>query len=136
MMTLPHENLIVFDGVCNFCTSSVQFIIRHDRGAVFRFVCIQSHLGREICRTAGLDPDDSQTFLVLTKGRALIRSDAVLEVAKRLGGMWRLLVVFIIVPRGLRDWAYSFGAKHRYRWFGRRDTCMIPSDDVRERFLV
>jgi predicted DCC family thiol-disulfide oxidoreductase YuxK len=135
-MTLPHDNLILFDGVCNFCISSVQFIIRHDRGAVFRFIPIQSDLGRVICRTAGLDPDDIRTFLVLTKDRALIRSDAALEVAKQLCGLWRLWVVFKIVPRGLRDWVYSFVARHRYRWFGRRDACMIPSDNVRERFLV
>ena len=134
-MILPHDNLILFDGVCNFCTSSVQFIIRHDRGAVFRFVSIQSDLGGKICRTAGLDPDDIQTFLVLTKGRALIRSEAALEVAKQFGGWWRLLVVFKMVPRGVRDWAYSVVARHRYRWFGRRDACMTPSADVRERFL-
>ena len=135
-MTVSHDNLIVFDGVCNFCTSSVQFILRHDRGAVFRFVSIQSELGREICRTSGLDPDDMQTFLVFTNGRVLLRSDAALEVAKQFGGLWRLLVLFKVVPRRLRDWVYSFVARHRYRWFGRRDSCMIPSEKVRQRFLA
>lgn len=135
-MTTPHDNLILFDGVCNFCTSSVQFILRHDNTAVFKFASIQSDVGREIYRTYGLDPNDIQTFLVLTKGRALLRSDAAIEVARQFGGLWRLFIAFKVIPRELRDWAYSFVARHRYHWFGRRDTCMIPSEDVRRRFLA
>jgi predicted DCC family thiol-disulfide oxidoreductase YuxK len=134
-MTLPRDNLILFDGVCNFCTWSVQFIIRHDKQAKFSFVSIQSPLGREICRGCGLDPDDVQTFLVLTGGRTLVRSDAALEVAKQFGGLWGLLVVLRIVPRAWRDWLYAFVARRRYRWFGRRDRCMVPPAEVRERFL-
>jgi predicted DCC family thiol-disulfide oxidoreductase YuxK len=111
-MILPQDNLILFDGVCNLCTSSVQFIIRRERGAVFRFVSIQSELGREIYRTAGLDPDDFQTLVVLKNGRAIIRSDGALEIASRLDGLWRLLVVFRIVPRAMRDWAYSIIARN------------------------
>lgn len=130
-----HDNLILFDGVCNFCTSAVQFIIRRDRKAFFRFVSVQSDFGREICLNSGLDPDDVQTFLVLRNGQALVRSDAALEVARQFGGAWRMLVLLKIVPRGLRDWVYAFVAKHRYRWFGRRDSCMIPSEEIKDRFL-
>jgi predicted DCC family thiol-disulfide oxidoreductase YuxK len=135
-MTLPHENLILFDGVCNFCNSSVRFIIRHDKKAVFKFLPIQSALGREIYQSAGLDPDDFQTFLVFTGGRTLVRSDAALEVARQFGDAWRLLGVFRIVPKGVRDWVYSFIARRRYYWFGRRDACMVPSESVKQRFLA
>lgn len=135
-MTTPHDNLILFDGVCNLCNWSVQFILRHDKTAVFTFASIQSDVGREIYRFSGLDPDDIQTFLLLTKGQVLLRSDAAIGVARQFGGLWRLFIAFKVIPRGLRDWAYSFVARHRYRWFGRRDTCMIPSEDVRRRFLA
>ena len=89
---------------------------------MFRFVPIQSELGREIYRTSGLDPDDIQTFVVLSKGRMLLRSEAVLEIAAQFGGLWRLLVIFKVIPRALRDWFYRFFASRRYCWFGRRDS--------------
>jgi predicted DCC family thiol-disulfide oxidoreductase YuxK len=130
------DNLILFDGVCNFCNSSVHFIIRHDKRAVFRFVPIQSERGRRICRASGLDPDEIQTFLVLRNGRAYARSDAVFEVIKQFGCLWRLLLMFKVVPAGLRDWIYTIIANNRYRWFGRRDTCMCPSEDIDQRFLT
>jgi len=130
MTELPPENVILFDGECNFCTSSVQFVIRHDKRAAFRFVPIQSERGRMICRACGLDPDDIQTFLVLRNGRAYVRSDAAFEVVKQLGYLWRLLVIFKAVPAVWRDWIYTWIAKNRYRWFGRRDTCKLPSDDI------
>ena len=136
VMAQPGDNLILFDGVCNLCTASVQFIIRHDRRAVFRFAAIQSDLGREIYRTAGLDPADSRTFLVRTQGRTLIRSDAVLAVAEQLGGWWRLLAIFKLMPRAWRDWLYALVARRRYAWFRQRDSCMIPSEKVRGRFLA
>jgi len=134
-MTLPHDHVLLFDGVCNFCASFVQFIIRHDKAGIFRFLSIQSDLGREIYRAAGLDPDDPQTFALISKGQTLIRSDAAIEIAWLLGGIWRLFVVFKALPRGLRDWVYSQVARRRYKWFGKQDSCLIPSEDIRSRFL-
>lgn len=122
--------------MCNLCTSSVHFIIRHDKRAVFRFVPIQSEHGREICRACGLDPDSIQTFLVLRNGRAYARSDAAFEIIKQFGGLWRLLVLFKVVPAALRDRIYTFIVNNRYRWFGRRNTCMCPSEDINQRFLT
>jgi predicted DCC family thiol-disulfide oxidoreductase YuxK len=135
-MTPVHDNLVLFDGVCNLCTKSVHFIIRHDKQATFRFVSVQSDLGREVFRASGLDPDDVQTIALVRRGRTLIRSDAAIEIATQFGGFWRLLVMFRILPRGLRDWLYEFVASRRYKWFGQRDRCMIPSADVRQRFLA
>lgn len=134
MRDIP-DKLVLFDGVCNFCTASVQFIIRHDRDGIFRFASIQSDIGQEICRSHGLDPADAQTFLLISGGRLLTRSDAAIEVASRLGGAWKYLVLFKFAPRVARDSVYSTIARNRYRWFGRSDVCMIPSPDVKQRFL-
>jgi predicted DCC family thiol-disulfide oxidoreductase YuxK len=134
-MTQPYHNLILFDGVCNLCTKSVQFIIRHDKRAEFRFLSIQSDLGREIYCAAGLSPDDVQTFALVLRDRTLIRSDAAIEIAMHFGGVWRLIGLFKIFPRSFRDWLYGFVAKRRYKWFGQRDSCMMPSENVRQRFL-
>jgi predicted DCC family thiol-disulfide oxidoreductase YuxK len=134
-MTPPHDNLIMFDGVCNLCTKSVQFIIRHDNRAMFKFVSIQSELGRELYRESGLDPDDLQSFALVTAGQTLTRSDAALQIAMQFGGLWRLFAVFRLLPKRLRDWVYSLIASRRYAWFGRRDNCMVPSPELRGRFL-
>jgi predicted DCC family thiol-disulfide oxidoreductase YuxK len=130
------DNLVLFDGVCNLCASSVQFIIRHDKEAVFHFASIQSDLGQEIYRRHGLDPADLDTFMVLTGGRALVRSDAAIEVAARCGGAWKLIKVFQMAPRPTRDWVYSFVARHRYRWFGRKEACLVPTPEIRNRFIA
>ncbi len=129
------DHIVLFDGVCNLCTSAVQFIIRHDRRAVWKFVSLQSELGRRLCAEHGCDPDDMQSILLLKEGVAYTRSDAALEIAREFDGPWRLLTVLRIVPRAVRDWVYSALAQNRYQWFGRRDTCMIPTDDLRARFL-
>jgi predicted DCC family thiol-disulfide oxidoreductase YuxK len=129
------DNLVLFDGVCNLCTASVQFIIRHDRAAIFYFAPLQSDIGREICRSQGLDPAEVQTFVLISGGRILVRSDAAIEVVSCFGGAWWFLTVFRLVPRVARDWIYSVVARNRYRWFGRTEACMIPSPQVKKRFL-
>lgn len=134
-MTPPADHLILFDGSCNICNAAAEFIVRRDKQAVFRFVSIQSELGRKIYRASGLDPDDAQTWLLLTRGRALTRSEAALEIAAQLGGLWPLLGLLRIVPRSLRNGLYSMIAERRYCWFGRRDSCSIPSDEVRKRWF-
>jgi predicted DCC family thiol-disulfide oxidoreductase YuxK len=128
-------NLILFDGVCNLCNASVQFVIRHDRAGKFRFAAIQSEIGREIFQRHGLDPANLQTFVLITDGRIFVRSDAAIEVVARFGGAWRLLRIFSLVPRSVRDAIYSFIAQNRYRWFGRQEVCMIPTPEIKERFL-
>jgi predicted DCC family thiol-disulfide oxidoreductase YuxK len=128
-------NLILFDGVCNLCNASVQFVIRHDRAGKFRFAAIQSEIGREIFQRHGLDPANLQTFVLITDGRIFVRSDAAIEVVARFGGAWRLLRIFSLVPRSVRDAIYSFIAQNRYRWFGRQEVCMVPTPEIKERFL-
>ena len=129
------DNLVLFDGVCNLCSAFVQFVIRHDRTAKFRFAAIQSEIGREIFRSHGLDAADLQTFVLISGGRVLVRSDAAIEVASRFGDAWRFVTIFRFVPRMVRDGLYSLVARNRYRWFGRKEVCMIPTPEIKERFV-
>lgn len=134
-MTEIPDNLVLFDGVCNLCNASVQFVIRHDRAAKFRFAAIQSEIGRELFQSRGLDAADLQTFVLIADGRMFLRSDAAIEVVSRLGGLWKIFTIFRFVPRAIRDSIYSYIARNRYRWFGRKEACMIPTPEIKERFL-
>lgn len=129
------DNVIVFDGACNFCASSVQFILRHDREGVFKYASAQSEIGRKLYLDSGLDPDSAHTMLLVTPGGSFRKSDAAIEIARRFGGMWTLMNALRFIPRPLRDWVYNRIAANRYRLFGRRETCFVPSDKTRERFL-
>ena len=135
-MNTTSDNLILFDGLCHLCSSSVLFIIRHDKGAVFKFVPMQTERGRQLCQAAGFDTTKLETFLVFRQGLLFARSDAALEVVRHFGGLWRVLLVLKLMPRGWRDGLYALIVKNRYRWFGRREACMIPSADIKERFLT
>lgn len=128
-------NLLLFDGVCGLCTRAVQSILAHDPRGVIHFCSIQSELGRRLYREQGLDPDDPTTMVLLTPQGAFTRSDAMIEVGRLLGGWNRWAVLFKIVPRPLRDWGYRFIALRRYRWFGRRDECLVPQLEWRPRFV-
>jgi predicted DCC family thiol-disulfide oxidoreductase YuxK len=133
--TATPDNLILFDGVCNLCDAFVQFVIRHDRAGKFRFAAIQSQAGKRIFQSRGLDAENLQTFVLVTGGEIFVRSDAAVEVLSRFGGGWKICRIFLLVPRPLRDGLYSWVARNRYRWFGRKDACMVPTAEIRERFL-
>ncbi len=128
------DPIIVFDGVCNFCSSTVRFILKHDRTHRIRLAPLQSKAGAALYKSHGLDPDDAETLLLVKGGQAFVRSDAALEVATDLGP-WRWLRLFRVVPRPVRDWLYAILARNRYRWFGRRDSCFAPTPEQRARFL-
>jgi predicted DCC family thiol-disulfide oxidoreductase YuxK len=137
------EHLIVlFDGVCNLCNASVAWLIRRDGRGVLRFAALQSEEGREVLRRAGwaearIDAGaaEPESIVVVDGGRAWERSDAALVVAGRLGLPWSLARVGWVVPRFVRDWVYRWVARNRYRWFGRREACMVPTGEVMGRFL-
>ncbi len=131
-----YQNLILFDGVCNFCNSAVQMVIEIDRQKIFKFASIQSELGQQLYRQHGLDPIDIQTLMFVDGERVLTKSDAVLEVLARLDGGWQLLAGFRAMPQPLRDWAYSEFARQRFVLFGRRDACMVPTPELQERFIA
>ncbi|MBK7393031.1 MAG: thiol-disulfide oxidoreductase DCC family protein [Chloracidobacterium sp.] len=128
------SSIVLFDGVCNFCNGAVNFIIRHDPGKKFKFTPLQSEAGQEL-RTKFNIGEDVDSIILIEDDKAYLHSTAGLRVARGLGGIWSLGYAFIIVPPFIRDWAYKLFAKYRYRLFGRQDACMLPTPDVRERFL-
>lgn len=132
--------VIVFDGVCVLCNGWVRFLLRHDHRRRYRFAAMQSEPGRRFLADAGLDPDDPASFLLVEYDRGAgpqvaTDSDAIRRVLVGLGGIWRAAHVIGWLPRAVRDPAYRFVARHRYRWFGRRDACALPPADERDRFL-
>ncbi|HMR91998.1 MAG TPA: thiol-disulfide oxidoreductase DCC family protein [Chitinophagaceae bacterium] len=127
--------VILFDGVCNLCNSSVQFVIRRDKKGSFRFASLQGRSGQQYLQQYHLPVDDFNSFVLIENNRAYTRSTAALRVARRLGGGWKLLYGFIVIPRFIRDAVYNLVAKNRYRWFGKKEACMIPSPELKARFL-
>ncbi|OHD72390.1 MAG: thiol-disulfide oxidoreductase [Spirochaetes bacterium RBG_16_49_21] len=130
------EMIILFDGVCNLCEASVNFIIKRDKKKKFRFVPLQSDAGAKLLEDAGIRTDRLDTLILLKHGIPYTKSRGALEITRELDGLWRLLYAFIIVPRPIRDAAYSLIAKNRYKWFGKKDACMVPDDTVRNRFII
>jgi len=131
---MSKKQLILFDGVCNFCGSAVNFIIKRDPNFTFVFASIQSELGKVMVKKYGLQckPD---TFALVRDGQCYIMSDAALEVATQMSGGWPLLQVFKLVPKRVRDFVYVYFGRNRYRWFGKRDFCAVPTPDIRARFI-
>jgi predicted DCC family thiol-disulfide oxidoreductase YuxK len=127
--------LVLFDGVCNLCNGTVNFIIDHDPDGYFRFAPLQSDEAQE--RLAGTDAAgaDLDTIVLVEDGAAYVRSTAALRIARRLTAPWPLLSLFLAVPRPLRDAVYDWIATHRYDWFGRRDQCRLPTPALKDRFL-
>lgn len=129
------EHVILFDGVCNLCNSSVNFVIDRDKNGYFKFASLQSEFGQEQVRRIGRDPNQLNSIVLIEGGRFYRKSTAALRVARKLSGGWPLLYVFIIIPTFLRDLIYNFIAKNRYRWFGKQDACRIPTPELSHRFL-
>lgn len=138
--------VLLYDGVCGFCNWSVQFVLKRDRGGIFRFASLQSGLAQQVLARHGVNAADLNAAYVAlgydpdrcdgTSETVLARSDAILFVARQLGGIWRVGGVILgVLPRGLRDWAYSIFARYRYRLFGKYDACPLPSAETRARFL-
>ena len=127
--------LVLFDGVCNLCTGAVTFIIRRDPARRFTFASLQSPAAQEILNRHQLANGDLDTMILVENGKVYQRSTAALRIARKLRAPWPLCYAFIIIPRPLRDLVYRWIARHRYQWFGQRETCMIPDPTTRDRFL-
>ena len=132
MMAAP---LLLFDGVCNLCAGSVQFVLRHDRSGLVRFCSIQSETGSKLYREHGFDPQRPDTMLLITDHGAFSQSDAALELSRLMGGWLNIMFVLRCVPRPVRDAAYRFIASNRYRLFGKKDQCWLPRPEWKERFV-
>jgi predicted DCC family thiol-disulfide oxidoreductase YuxK len=128
--------IILFDGICNLCNSSVQYVIKHDPLALFRFASLQGETGKQLLKQYGLPENELNSFVLILENKAYTRSSAALIVAKQLTGITKLLYGFIIVPLFIRNAVYDLIAKNRYKWFGKKDSCMIPTAELKSRFLI
>jgi len=137
MSTVTSENgpIILFDGVCNLCSGFVQFIVPRDPEEKFRFASLQSDIGKELLAEHDLPTDELESIVLIEGDESYVKSSAVIRIATLLGGIYAFLRPFRFLPRFLRDWVYDFVADHRYKWFGKKDQCMIPDGDVQSRFV-
>jgi predicted DCC family thiol-disulfide oxidoreductase YuxK len=137
MLDLPKgKKIILFDGVCNLCENMVQFVIAHDTKDVFRFVALQSDLGKQITKYIGLDDKHIDSIVLYEPGIAYYyKSTAALEIAKNLGGFWHFGTVFKIIPTGIRNIIYDYIAKNRYKWYGKKENCLLPTSGLKSKFL-
>ncbi|KPH71748.1 thiol-disulfide oxidoreductase DCC family protein [Oceanobacillus caeni] len=129
------KRIILFDGECNFCDYSVQFIIKRDPKGHFQFASLQSEIGKGLLKKYNA-PLDIDSFVLIEDNRCYFKSSAALRVCKHLKGAWKLLYLLLVVPSALRDCFYEIVAKNRYRWFGKKESCMLPSPNERKRFLA
>ena len=127
--------VILFDGECNLCNSSVDFVVERDPDGVFKLGSLQSEAGRRLMERHGLDPEAMDSIVLIDGDEVYRESDAALRIARKMSGAWPLLSVFRVVPAFIRDAVYRWIARNRYRWFGKRDTCRVPSPDEQSRFI-
>jgi len=129
------QPILLFDGVCNLCNSMVTFVIKRDQEAIFKFASLQSEAGQTILKEHSLPLDQFDSFYYVEGKKLFTKSTAALKVAKELDGAWKLFYPLIIIPKPLRDIVYSIVAKNRYRFFGKKDQCMLPNPEMKKRFL-
>lgn len=127
--------IILFDGVCNLCNGAVQYIIKHDKKNIFRFASLQSETGQKLLGQYDLKQNELHSFILIEKNKAYSSSTGALRVAKNLNGLWPLLYSYIIIPKFIRDSIYNLIASNRYKWFGKKDECMLPTAELKARFL-
>lgn len=128
--------IILFDGICNLCDGVVQFIVRHDPNKKFLFTSLQSEAGQTLLKQYQLPLENFNSFLLIQDGKVYNKSTGALKVARQIKGVWKWLYIFIIIPTFIRDAVYSWIAKNRYEWFGKKDGCMIPTPELKARFLT
>ena len=130
------QRIILFDGVCNLCNGSVVFVLQHEKRPTFLFASIQSEAGKELLERCGLPPDYQEAVVMIDDGKCYLGSTAALRIGSDLRFPWSMLAdLCLLVPTLLRDWVYRVVARHRYQWFGKRDVCMVPTPDLKARFL-
>lgn len=130
------KKIILFDGVCNLCATSVQLIVQKDRKDLFRFVALQSELGLQILKHIGVDSKKTDSIILYEPGIAYYyKGEAVLKIASEIGGIYRLLHVASILPLSVLNWMYDYVARNRYKWYGKKDNCMLPTAEIQAKFL-
>ncbi len=132
---MESNKVILFDGVCNLCNSSINFIIDHDKNNIFKFASLQSEAGQKLLNKFKLENNDFDSIVLIENDKYYMRSNAVLRIVRSFPGLWKMLYAFIIVPSPIRDFLYNMIADNRYKWFGKKKQCMVPTPEVRGRFL-
>jgi predicted DCC family thiol-disulfide oxidoreductase YuxK len=136
MKKLPRNNgIVLFDGYCNLCSGSVQFIIKRDLKKYFKFASLQSEVGKELHQKFDLPENYTESVVLIEDEKIFLKSDALIKITQKLKGLWPLLAIFKILPKFLRNLIYDFIANNRFRWFGKKKQCFMPSKPIRERFL-
>lgn len=129
------DKIILFDGVCNLCNGAVTFIIKRDKNNLFKFATLQRDIAEELLIDKLSDKELLDSIVLIENGKQYTKSSAALRIAKNLSGAYPLLYIFMVIPKFLRDWVYSIIAKNRYKWFGKKDACMIPTPELKKKFL-
>ncbi|RZJ56592.1 MAG: thiol-disulfide oxidoreductase DCC family protein [Flavobacterium sp.] len=137
MENLPKDKkIILFDGVCNLCDATVQFIIKRDKDDIFRFVPLQSGLGQQIVKHIGIDITKTDSIILYEPGQAYYyKAEAAIKIAKELGGIYSGMGVFSVLPKSLSNSVYDYVARNRYKWYGKKSECMIPTQEMKAKFL-
>jgi len=135
-ISMPQNAIILFDGLCNLCNSTVQFIIRHDPKVRFHFAPLQSGFAQHLLSKLQHNIPPYSSIVLIADEKVRTKSTAALKICGQLSGGWKLALIFLIIPRFIRDGVYDFVARHRYRWFGKRQECMLPAPELKKRFLA
>jgi len=131
-----NKKLILFDGVCNLCNDSVQYVIKHDKKNIFMYTALQSEVGQEIIKTYNIDTKKTDSILLYAPEKGVsYKSTAALKIASKLGFPTNLMSVFFIIPPFIRNWVYDYIAKNRYKWYGKKESCMIPTPELKSKFF-
>jgi len=133
---IQNNKIILFDGVCNLCDNCVQYVIKQDKRNEFKFASLQSEIGQKLAKERGIDTSDVDSIILIEPGVAYYtKSTAALKIAQSFGGVWQLASVLEWIPEKTRDWAYDYVAKNRYKWYGKKESCMIPTPELKSKFL-
>lgn len=137
MDNLPKDKkIILFDGICNLCDNSVQYVLKHDKKDVFRFIPLQSDLGQKIIKHIGIDTSKTDSVILYEPGIAYYyKADAAIRIANEIGGIYRFLSLFSMLPNSILNFIYDYIAKNRYKWYGKKETCLIPTEEQKAKFL-
>ena len=129
------HSIILFDGVCNLCNGAVNFVIKRDPGNVFKFTPLQEKQGVLLLKKHAIDAQKLDSIVLIENKKVYTKSSAALRIARKISGLWPLFFVLLIIPSFIRDGVYDFIAKNRYKWFGKKEQCMIPTPGLKEKFL-
>lgn len=135
MSNIAAHKIILFDGVCNLCNGAVTFVIKRDPKDHFRFAALQSDIGQALVAEHGIDTSKVDSIILIENNRVYSKSTAALRIAKYMSGAYPLLYGFMIIPNFIRNWVYDFVARNRYKWYGKKDACMIPTPELKAKFL-